>query len=315
MLTKDKLIQSFNNRNACNAREGTNCYRLFHGEGDGYDGLTIDIYNEYVVVQFFKKELFRYRDEIIALVVESITEKYRFVKGIVFKDRTQIAGENPQDARKSIPVWGDVPPGSYTVLQNNMVLVVDILHGQSTGVFLDMREMRDRMLPFYNSCRSLLNLFSYTGAFSIHALLHGVSRAVNIDLSKTVLRRAMNNYQLNSLDCDGRDFIAGDVGDMLKVLRKKEQHFDMAVYDPPTFSRNGKKVFNVRRDYRKHLEMLSEIIKGGYVLTSVNAASISKREYRSYHPDDWMPVMWGNESKDFPFVGEPYLKVAVWKVP
>jgi 23S rRNA (cytosine1962-C5)-methyltransferase len=267
------------------------------------------------MVQFFSKELFRYREVIFSLVIESITEKYKSVKGIVFKDRTQNAGENPQDARKSISVWGGMPPDRYTVLQNNMVLVVDILHGQSTGVFLDMREMRERLLPFYDNCRSLLNLFSYTGAFSIHALSNGVSRAVNIDLSKTVLKRAVNNYLLNGLECDGRDFIAGDVGDVLKFLRKKEQRFDMAVYDPPTFSRNGKKVFNVRRDYGKHLEMLSEIVKGGYVLTSVNAASISKREYRSYHPDGWVPVVWGNESKDFPFVGEPYLKVALWKVP
>lgn len=315
MLTKNRLITSFNNRDDYIDGRETNCFRAFNGDGDGFDGLTIDIYNEYVLFQFFRKELYLNRDGIHSLVVESVTDKYKTVKGVLFKDRTQNAGNNPQDARESVLVWGDLPPVEYTVLQNNVILSVDLLHGQSTGVFLDMREIRELLLPMYGECSSLLNLFSYTGAFSIHAIKHGVSHAVNVDLSKTVLRRAMGNYALNGIECDGRDFVTDDVGARLRFLMKKGYRFDCAVYDPPTFSRNGKKIYNVRNDYVKHLRMLSEIVKGGYVLSSVNAGSVSKREYLSYHPENWKLVFAGNESRDFPYMKEPYLKAALWKLP
>ncbi|HON77280.1 MAG TPA: class I SAM-dependent methyltransferase [Spirochaetota bacterium] len=315
MLNKKLLITSFDNRHNYITDEGTNCCRLFNGDGDGFDGLTIDKYNEFVLFQFFRRELYQDRERIFSLVIESICQRYGTVKGILFKDRTQNAGKNPQDARDSVLVWGQRPPAEYTIRQNNMVLAVDLEHGQSTGVFLDMKEIRDMLVPFYGGCRSMLNLFSYTGAFSVHGLLHGVSRAVNVDLSKSVLKRARKNYVLNGIACDERDFVAEDAGDWMKVLRKKEQHYDMVIYDPPTFSRNGKKTFNIRRDYRKHLTAICEIAKGGYVLSSVNAASVSKREYFSYHPEDWTLVFSGNESGDFPYIHEPYLKAGLWKLP
>ena len=159
----------------------------------------------------------------------------------------------------------------------------------------------------------MLNLFCYTGLFSVHALVCGVDSAINVDLSRTVLSRARDNYRLNGLECDDRDFIYGDALEWIKLFIKKKQVFDFAVFDPPTFARNRKKQFSVKRDYRASLEKLDQSVRaGGLILTSVNSYSVSEKEYRSYHPDSWQLLMFANESSDFNNRGNPYLKVGLW---
>jgi 23S rRNA (cytosine1962-C5)-methyltransferase len=160
----------------------------------------------------------------------------------------------------------------------------------------------------------MLNLFCYTALFSVHALASGVDSAVNVDLAKSVLLKASENYRLNNFSCDDRDFIYGDALEWIKLFNKKNKLFDFAVFDPPTFARNRKKQFSVKRDYMASLEDLDKITrKGGLILTSVNSYSVPEKEYKSYHPYSWQLVMFRNESADFVNRGNPYLKVGLWK--
>jgi 23S rRNA (cytosine1962-C5)-methyltransferase len=179
-----------------------------------------------------------------------------------------------------------------------------------------MRDIRTELTGFYQKEKpvSMLNLFSYTGAFSVHALKNGVQRAVNVDLSKSVLRRARENYVLNSLPVDERDFVYGDSYERVKIFSRKNIHFDFAVFDPPTFSRNRGKNFSVRNDYTAFLELLGNVVPGGFIFTSINAATLTKSEYISFHPRSWELVMFANESSDFIHRGNPYLKAGLWKI-
>lgn len=294
----------------------TDCFRVFNAEGDGFDGLTADFYDGYILLQYFN----RIAEENIKSIIKAASSVYNTIPGgikaILLKNRMNIAGNDYSEARRSEIVEGVYPEDGIIVLQNGIKAYADLVHGQSTGVFLDMREIRSLLPGFYkdHEVKTMLNLFCYTGLFSVHALFSGVDSAINVDLSRGVLLKARDNYRLNGLECDDRDFIYGDAIEWIRLFNKKKQIFDFAVFDPPTFARNRKKQFSVKRDYHTSLAKLDfSIRRGGLILTSVNSYSVSEKEYRSYHPDSWQLLMFANESSDFNNRGNPYLKAGLWK--
>lgn len=296
----------------------TDCFRLFNGDGDGVDGLTIDYYAGHVLVQCFNERVLEQTGEI----TNSIKSLHAILPlqliSILAKDRRVMQGNvDRNSAWKSRIIEGryDEEEG-VTVRQNGTLARVDLVNGQNTGIFLDMREIRAELEEFYpgSGISSMINLFCYTGLFSVHAIKNGVSSSVNVDLSKGVLRRARQNYELNGLQVDDRDFLYGDSMEWIKILSKKGEVFDFGVFDPPTFARNRKKNFSVRKDYYDSLKKLEKIITGGFVLTSINSYSVSQDEYRSCHPEKWELLMFGNESSDFVNRGNTYLKTGLWKI-
>lgn len=292
----------------------TDCFRIFNTSGDGVNGLTADYYAGYILLQYFNVDAKGAISRILPSLIKSMPVP---VKGVLSKNRmTPSKGEIPDDNWRSVILDGDYPPEGIIVLQNGVRARVDLVNGQNTGIFLDMREIRDKLHKFYKSesINRMLNLFSYTALFSVHGLKNGVRNAVNIDLSRGVLTRAKVNYELNGLKVDQRDFIYGDAIDWTKQLSKKGVTFDFAVFDPPTFARNKKKNFSVKKDYSDSLQRVELLIDEGFILTSINSYTVTEQEFRSYHPDRWELLMFGNESSDFVYSGSPYLKVGLWKI-
>ncbi len=292
----------------------TDCFRIFNSSGDGIDGLTIDYYAGYLLLQYFNSGA---REKIRKILPDLLKIIPVSVKGILSKNRMTPAGDElPDEKWKSTILEGDYPSDDIVVMQNGVKARVDLVNGQNTGIFLDMREIRDKLAHFYKSesVKRMLNLFSYTALFSIHALKNGAESAVNIDLSRGVLNRAKVNYQLNDLKIDERDFIYGDALDWTKQLSRKNVSFDYAVFDPPTFARNKKKNFSVKKDYSDSLQKVELLINKGFILTSINSYTVTEQEYRSYHPAAWELLMFGNESSDFVYSGNPYLKAGLWKI-
>ncbi len=290
-----------------------NVFRVFNGKGDGIDGVTADLYNEYILIQYFREGLDLKK---VVKVFEELAATTPFnIKGILLKNRIKSTTIVEFDKlRESKLVVGDLPPEKYSVKQNGVLASVDLINGQNTGLFLDMREVRDKLVDYYDNFSSIANFFCYTGMFSVNALSHNVKNALNVDLSRTVLNRAKENYLLNDIPVDDRDFIYGDAGEWIKRLAKKKRNFDLVVYDPPTFSRNKKGNFSVTKDYAPALRDISLIAKNGYVLTSINSYSVSEEDYFSYHPSNWKNEFFTNESSDFVTDREPYLKVGLWKI-
>lgn len=292
----------------------TDCFRIFNSSGDGIDGLTADYYAGYILLQFFNSSAEILIDKFRTAMIQCLPPQ---IKAVLSKNRiASVKTGNSDFLCESIILEGDYPAEGIIVKQNGIKAAVDLIHGQNTGIFLDMREIREKLGEFYKTATidKMLNLFSYTALFSIHALTHGVAGAVNVDLSKNVLNRARINYRLNGLNTDDRDFIYGDALSWTKQLVKKNVSFDYIVFDPPTFARNKKRNFSVRKDYSDSLHKIELLVNHGFIFTSVNSYSVSENEYRSYHPACWELVMFANESSDFIYRNYPYLKAGLWKI-
>lgn len=294
----------------------TNAFRLFNSAGDNCEGLIIDYYNGFVLLQLYDSSLYQDYSKICNDCKQILSSLHIPVNGILLKDRTKV--NDPQQIAKlrtSILVDGEMPPENFAIKQNNIIAYVDLIQGQNTGVFLDMRKVRETMVKYYHNGGRLCNLFCYTGLFSVHALKNGLQYAVNVDISQTVLNRAKQNYVLNDIQYDSRDFIKLDCRQYLKKQIKQKVHFDFVIFDPPTFSRNKKQNFSVKTHYRDYLALIEHITKDGYALTTINAVSMSVRDYRSLHPQHWKLEFLEHEPEDFPYKSQPYLKAGLWKIP
>jgi len=309
------LPRAFEKRRNLFALVDTNCFRLFNGDGDGIPGLTIDLYGGFILIQYFSPALAQYTSHILKYLKSAENLPPVELKGFLLKNRIKPAGtKDIRTERESVLIEGSLPPPGYAVRQNGMEAVVDLVRGQNTGVFLDMREVRDSLVGFYRASDVMLNLFCYTALFSMHALRNGISGTVNVDLSKRVLSRARENYRLNGFSVDERDFLYGDARDWIRIFRKKGRMFSFIVFDPPTFSRNRVRNFSSSRHYQDYLSLLEPLGADGYMLTSVNSYSISVDQYKSFHPAEWRLELFHHESSDFPNLGDPYLKTGLWKI-
>ena len=299
----------------------TDCFRLVNGEADGLPGFTLDRFGDFLLAQVYDEALLERRDENITLNKSYIKALSSIkipvsVKGILVKNREKLPENNHGSAkRKSFLIYGEYPPPDFAVMQNGVRLFVDLIEGQDTGIFLDMREIRNELAGFYKTIKGrMLNLFCYTGMFSIHAIKNGLAGALNVDLSASALERAKKNYELNDIVFKNTDFIRGDAAEWPARLAKKGFEFGIVVIDPPTFSRNKKKNFSVKENYGALLSSLAQVAPSGYVFSSVNALGISKKEFLAFHPRSRRLVFYRNESSDFSASGVHYLKAALWKV-
>ncbi|OHD68378.1 MAG: hypothetical protein A2W19_14260 [Spirochaetes bacterium RBG_16_49_21] len=309
------LARAFEKRESLFSDPDTNCFRLFNGEADGCSGLTIDIYGEFILIQYFSPHLVRKTNDILQNLNRSLNFLPVKARGILLKQRTKPPETGDVSAaRKSILLQGSLPPAGYAVRQNGVAALVDLVRGQSTGIFLDMREVRTKLASYYRRSDIMLNLFCYTALFSVHAVKHGIAGAVNVDISKRVLERAKANYALNHLRIDDRDFIYGDALDWIRRFHKKRRSFSFIIFDPPTFSRSRTRTFSSLKNYKDSLSLVDRLIEKGYVFTSINSYSISADQYKSFHPSNWKLELYGNESSDFTRLEGPYLKAGLWKI-
>ncbi|HNX58690.1 MAG TPA: class I SAM-dependent methyltransferase, partial [Spirochaetota bacterium] len=195
--------------------ESCSAFRLFNSGGDGIPGLVIDRYGEYLLIQIFEEKVVPDKEKIFESVLSVIAGLPVVPKGILYKRRDETASS--QKEYRSELVWGDMPERNYLVTQSGVTAAVNLVEGLNTALFLDMRNVRNELSELYTSgMESMLNLFCYTGMFSVHALRNGLKRCCNVDISGTVLRRAKENYCINGLRVDNRDFICEDSGVFLK---------------------------------------------------------------------------------------------------
>lgn len=255
-------------------QEVTNAIRLFNGEGDGLGGVTIDYYDSFVVFSWYNETIYAHRQ----LLIDALLKALPTIKGVYEKIRFQSPTENWQ----SRFVCGQKADEPLVILENGVRYATYLDEGLMTGIFLDQKEVRGRLVNGLACGMNVLNMFSYTGAFSIAAAMGGASHTVSVDLAKRSLAKTTENFVVNGLNPADYEIRVMDVFDYVHWAVKKQLQFDMIVLDPPSFARNGKKTFSVAKDYGKLVASVLPLLKkGGYLIASTNAANVTIERYQA----------------------------------
>ncbi len=268
---KKKLYTAFEKRMGLYNNPKTNAFRVFNGEGDGIGGLTIDFYNGYYLINWYSLGIYTFQDEI----VQSLKEIVEF-DGIYEKKRFGNAPETDDGFLAGKPAEFPI-----IIKENGESLAVYFNDGAMVGVFLDQREVRRNLRNQFAKGQNVLNLFSYTGAFSVFAAKGGAAKTTSVDLANRSLERTRENFLLNNINPDTQEIVVEDVFNYLQLCVKKRIKYDVVILDPPSFAKSKDYVFSAEKDYAT---LLGETVKitrtNGLVIASNNSSTISADKFK-----------------------------------
>lgn len=215
--------------------EDTDAFRLIHGEGDRLPGVVADRYGTTIVLQLDGDAARAWRDPVSAAlaVLPGIVCIYERSRGY------------PQEA-----ILGPVPREAITIREHGVRFAVDVVRGQKTGFFLDQRENRREVRRFARG-RDVLNLFAYTGGFSVNAALAGASRVTSVDSAAPALAAARDNFALNGIDPTRHVFATADAFAWLADAVARGDRYDLVVVDPPSFAPSERVLGPALEKYRE----------------------------------------------------------------
>ncbi|WP_172924693.1 class I SAM-dependent rRNA methyltransferase [Streptococcus sp. 2154] len=248
----------------------TTAFRLFNQEGDGFGGLTVDLYGDYAVFSWYNSYVYQIR--------QTISEAFRqvFPEVLGAYEKIRFKGLDYE----STHVYGQEAPDFFTVLENGVLYQVFMNDGLMTGIFLDQHEVRGSLVDGLAMGKSLLNMFSYTAAFSVAAAMGGANQTTSVDLAKRSRELSQAHFQANGISTDDHRFVVMDVFEYFKYAKRKGLTYDVIVLDPPSFARNKKQTFSVAKDYHKLISQSLEILNpGGIIIASTNAANVSRQKF------------------------------------
>jgi 23S rRNA (cytosine1962-C5)-methyltransferase len=269
---RDKIRRAINYRNSLGiiGNPQINVFRLVHGEGDGLPGLIIDYYNGIAVIQMHSIGFYRIRREIAAILTELLKDKI-----IAVYDKSEstlphmsgITGVNEF-------LYGN--SGPVIVTENGYKFKIDWTTGQKTGFFIDQRENR-RLLANFTEGRSVLNMFGYTGAFSVYAMKN--AKVVHtVDSSFPAIELANENIKLNYGDDPRHESFQVDAFDYLNHIKDQ---YDLIILDPPAFAKHNNVLANALQGYKRlNMKAIEQVKPGGIIFTFSCSQVVTKENFR-----------------------------------
>ena len=249
----------------------TTAYRLFNQDGDNFGGVTIDRYADFVVFSWYNTFVYQYRD----IIVKAFQKVYPAVKGGYEKIRFK--GLDYESAH----IYGQEAPETFTILENGVKYSVFMNDGLMTGIFLDQHEVRDALINELGLGKHVLNMFSYTAAFSVAAAMGGAIETTSVDLAKRSRELSQAHFEANGLDVTNHHFVVMDVFEYFKYAKRKNLTFDLIVIDPPSFARNKKQTFSVAKDYHRLISQALEVLSDdGTIIASTNVANLTVAQFK-----------------------------------
>ena len=271
------LARALQVRIACglHGSDTTNCYRLVHGEGDNLPGLIIDYYDGVCVMQAHSVGMFRAKKHISEALQKVYGESLKAVY-----DKS--SGTAPYKAGLEL-IDGymyrreDFNENELAVLENGHKFIVNWTEGQKTGFFLDQRENR-ALVGSVAKGRNVLNLFCYTGGFSIYALAAGAEHVDSVDSSKKAMMMVDRNVALNGFDETKHTSLCCDAIDYLRDV--PEGKYDLMIVDPPAFAKHRGALKNALRAYQRlNAAAISKVAPGGFVFTYSCSQVVDKEAF------------------------------------
>lgn len=249
--------------------------RLIHGDADGFPGLAIDRFGEFLLIYKYTRLVETYQETLLPILVEELMPEGG---GIYLQDRVRPV--TPDDRRPpAFHLAGKAAPPELEVDEDGLRFLIDVTAPVSPGLFLDLREGR-RLAERWAPGRSVLNLFSFTGAFGLRALRGGARSVANVDAAARSHARCRQNLAASGMDPEACEAITGDVFKHLERLKGRGRVFEMVIVDPPPFSNVKGAVFSALRDYGELMAAIAPILApGGLVLAVCNAVRLNEEEF------------------------------------
>lgn len=249
-----------------------NTYRLVHGEGDYLPGLVIDCYGSTAVMQAHSVGMHVCRNEICQALVQVMGDR---IANVYYKSETTLPYKADLHQENGFLVGGDA---SNVAMENGLKFHIDWLRGQKTGFFVDQRENRS-LLEQYAKGKSVLNIFCYTGGFSVYAMRGDAKQVHSVDSSAKAIELTNDNVALN-FPGDARHEAFCE--DAFKYLDEHDQQYDLIVLDPPAFAKHRAALRNALKGYtRLNVKGLQRIKKGGILFTFSCSQVVTKDNFRN----------------------------------
>ena len=267
---RERLQQAGEKRSSLDSQE-TTALRMVNGESDGFPGMVVDRYNNTLVVKVYTSAWFPYLKMLVDLLGE-MTGAGR----VLLQLSRHVQRVSESGYRNNQVLFGPGLEGPVRFRENGLSFEADLLHGQKTGFFLDQRENRQKVREWAEG-RSVLNVFSYTGAFSIYALAGGARSVLEIDINAQAQTAALKNWQLNfGSDGNQKDRlrqIKGDAFEQLASLNRQGEQFDLVVLDPPAFASRKQNKQNALQAYLRLAKAGAQCTREGGLLLAASCSS------------------------------------------
>ncbi len=255
-----------------------NTFRLVHGEGDFLPGLIIDVYADTAVVQAHSVGMHLCRRTIADAVVRNVPQ----VKKVYYKSDDTLPFKATIEGEKVGYLIGENASSDdeFWSLENGLQFRIDWLRGQKTGFFIDQRENR-ALVERYAAGKDVLNMFCYTGGFSLYALRGGAGHVDSVDVSQKAVDLVNVNVRKNFPDADNHTAVAQDAFEYLSAQKNRNRTYDLIILDPPAFAKHRDAVKNALRGYQRINAKAIEMIRpGGILFTFSCSQAVDKEAFR-----------------------------------
>lgn len=247
-------------------------YRLINGEGDGLPGFLVDVYSRHVVVYSLSSALDRHAPALSKVIAAELHPH-----SVISKIRPageQVTGKIPFRVEH-----GEEPPANVVVRESEVAYEVHLTGGLNTGLFADMRNVRQSLRPWFRG-KHVLNTFCYTGSFSVVAALEEAKSVTSVDFSAGVLDWAKKNFELNQLKSNDKrfKFVRDDVFEFIRVTKRHEKSFDVVILDPPAMTTVPGKRWFLKSDYGRLIAHALKIVSPGGLIVVATTCTASRPE-------------------------------------
>jgi 23S rRNA (cytosine1962-C5)-methyltransferase len=269
-LLTDRILKAFEYRKKIGLVDTaeTNVFRLINAEGDGVPGLIVDYYNGVAVTQFHSIGIYREKEKISEGLEKALGKRL-----ITIMDRSEAT--LPSKFASEIKEESMIQENAKSeVIENGNRFVVDLQGGQKTGFYIDQRENR-KLLGILSYGRSVLNLFGYTGGFSIYALRGGAKLVHTVDSSAGAMDLAAQNVQLNFGNITSHSSFCEDVS---AFLQNPRDTYDLIISDPPAFAKHQRTLDNALQGYKRLNARIFEMIRPGGIVFTFSCSQVVSRE-------------------------------------
>jgi 23S rRNA (cytosine1962-C5)-methyltransferase len=256
----------------------SNAYRLVNAEGDSLPGLTVDRYADYLMLQLYSAAWRPHLKLITQILQEQLSPQGIYEKSRPQKTRELEAVSDSKNYGRLLA--GKAAPQRLEVKENNLTFLVTLEQGLNTGLFLDQRRNRHDLMGRVKG-KMLLNLFSYTGAFSVAAAAAGAAAVTSVDASAGYTEWAKNNFNANNLNPRQHEFIVGDCLAVLAKLAQGGKRYDVILMDPPSFSTTAKSRFTTRGG-------TSDLVAAALPLLTDNGLLIASSNHQKVDTADYL---------------------------